>query len=46
MLIGDPPPLGHAAASFPAGSGANAGGSAPPAHDNNATWLGTHHAVT
>jgi hypothetical protein len=45
MLIGDPPPLGHAAASFPPGSGANAGGAGPPARDN-ASWLGTHHAVT
>jgi hypothetical protein len=45
MLIGDPPPLGHAAASFPAGSGAHAGGSAPLAQDN-APWLGTHHGVT
>ena len=42
MLIGDPPPLGHAAASFPSGSGANAGGPAPPAQDD-APWLGPRH---
>ena len=45
MLIGDPPPLGHAAASFPSGASANTGGSGSPAADN-APWLGPHHGVT
>jgi hypothetical protein len=40
MLIGDPPALGHAAAAFPSGSGANVGGTNPPAPDNS--WLPTH----
>ena len=45
MLIGDPPALGHAAASFPSGASANTGGSGSPAADN-APWLGPHHGVT
>jgi hypothetical protein len=40
MLIGDPPALGHAAASFPSGSGTNVGGSGSGAQDNSAPWLG------